>query len=190
MDQDKLSIYRKNQEEYYSKRVKEYGLSVQADGWTSEKLVNSFYEQMDGLFLREIEANKNFSILDVGSGSGFYYQYLKEKPWFNLIDYQGLEIYEKSYNEAKKMNPDTKYINDDFFTHNFAGQKFDFVISIGALSVNDYLSPEEMEEFTHKFLYKMFSLSKKASGLASPDVLLGEDTISKFHIMPSTNLAQ
>lgn len=180
MQDEKISIYKKNQEEYYTKRLDDYGPSIQADGWTTDKLATLLYEQVDSLFAKEISKDKKFSILDVGSGNGYYYKYLEDKNWFELVDYHGLEIFEKSYEASKKLNPDAQYYCGEFLSHDFGSQKFDFVVSIGALAVNDYFSHEEMEEYTQKFLRKMFSLSNNGIALLSVDNLIGDQTVSKL----------
>src|SRR3990167_2181702 len=90
----------------YAARVSEYEKS-------DAKLISPFIS-----FLKE-----NFDdvhILELGPGSGLALRFFQ----FNDFKTTAIEIAEKIIDTAKAASPETKFINDDFLTHNFLNQKY------------------------------------------------------------------
>lgn len=183
---DEVEKYRKAQDKFYKQRFQDFGYSAQADGWTSEKISNLVYEHSSKILKTKTQETP-FSILDIGSGCGFYYKYLQEQGY--NIQYTGLEINEHAFKEAKKSNLDAKYIHDDFMKHDFKAAKFDFVISIGALGINDQLSPEETKKYATRFLDKMYQLASNGICFTTIETFLGENTFIKFYEWCYQNLS-
>lgn len=176
---DEVEKYRQTQEQFYKQRFQDFGYSAQADGWTSEKISKLVYKHSSEIFNREKEKNNSFSLLDIGSGCGFYYQFLLEQGY--KVKYTGLEINEHAFKEAQKTNPEANYLHGDFMNYNFAGEKFDFVISIGALGINDNLSYEETKKYAISFLDKMYQLSSNGICFTTIETLLGENTFPELY---------
>jgi len=76
-------------------------------------------------------------VLDLGAGTGLYASKLLERfprAEVTLIDFAGnmLDIARENFTG----NPNVRFIQDDYSTHDFAGEKFDVVIS--ALSIHHF----------------------------------------------------
>ena len=82
-----------------------------------------------------LSQNKEYSLLSVGSGTGFYErefanQRLQTNGWFSKII--GIELSESRVKEARRLatenNLNIKYINQNFYNINFNNEKFDIIL--------------------------------------------------------------
>lgn len=136
--------------EDYFKRVKT------SCGWSS------FESAMDSYIAASDCPKQNWkrikTVLDVGSGEGHFLSYLRTKRQFTGR-YTGLELLSKSHDNAIKLygkEPLAKFICDEFLGYDFADQKFDWVISLGAISVKQ----DRQEEHDKAMVEKMISLAQ------------------------------
>jgi SAM-dependent methyltransferase len=172
-DNDK---YKEIQTEFYRKRVEDFGFSRQADGWTSEKMSSMYYGLADKVFLDEIKnenKDEHFTLLDVGSGNGFYYRHLRDKGYLNSMSYTGLEITELAAKQAKENNSEANFIHGDLMSaetlNEKLAEKYDFVTAIGTFAVVEGLTDDERTNYAKSFVRRLFNLAKKGVAIVLHD---------------------
>lgn len=122
----------------YSERLKKFGYSEAALGWSRNKndvrfeaLVKEWKDELEGS-----------SIADFGCGFGDLYGYLKNNLLLNNFSYTGIDINPDLIEEGKKLYPEASFwvgdINEDKGT-----QTYDFIFSSGVFNhklefVNEY----------------------------------------------------
>ena len=86
------------------------------------------------VFAREIDlAGK--SLLDVGSGLGDLWAYLKARGLY--VDYTGVDILKDMVRVAERTHPDARFIQADIFASEpFGDRQFDVVFCSGAMNLN------------------------------------------------------
>ena len=90
----------------------------------------------------------------MGSGEGYFYDFLRKHRQFNG-QYVGLELIEQFHQSAlEKYDQDenTQFICDEFLNYDFGDQKFDWVFSLGSLSVKQDNMPERDLAFCRKMV--------------------------------------
>ena len=168
-DQDSRDLYRKDQEAFYTGRFQDFGLIVQADGWTSENMAHYYYDRALQIISR---IPKQASILEVGSGHGFFYKYLQEKDLLDKFNYSGIEINENSCKESLKMNPDATYHLGDFLDYQFTEPNFDYTVFMGTFSISESLDSKTLYQMVEANLRKAFMISNYATVLLISRFLL------------------
>ena len=141
-------------------------------GWNSvENQIKSFEIATD---LSWINWEKIESVLDVGCGYGKLLDFLNSQKFYKG-KYCGIDIVPEFIKKAIDIH-DNKDGNDfilgDFLEQNWNHEKFDFVISLGGLSVNhDY--PEQFGQksvvYAQKLISKIVEHSKLAISLYFPN---------------------
>lgn len=90
--------------DHYEKCFDEFGDSPKGVDWTKEEQVDTRYQVMiESIYFYEKSFNlsEKVSVLDYGCGLSHLYNFMLKKN-LNNIDYTGLEISEKFFNESKK----------------------------------------------------------------------------------------
>lgn len=122
------------------------------DGWGDKDKYGNFKLLIDIVQYTGIPI-KSASVLDVGCGTGDFYEYLKHR---GSKDYVGLDIYGMSVEYARMKYPEGQFITGDFLEYTFS-QTFDYVFCSGALaavlSTNNY-------QMMGAFIAKMWPLAK------------------------------
>lgn len=106
--------------------------------------------------IREIGINDMDSVLDVGSGFGDLFRYLKETIVFKG-KYTGVDIVPEFIEASKSLYPDVDFRLLDILQEELQEQ-WDFVVLSGTLNIN---IGEQHLEFVKRMITKMFLLSKK-----------------------------
>ena len=77
------------------------------------------------------------SLLDVGSGEGHFFEYLRAERGFKgaAVGLEILPMFYKAAVERYGMIENTQFILADFLTYDFKDKLFDWVTSLGSLSV-------------------------------------------------------
>lgn len=136
----------------YVELINQFGLgNSKSLGWSSKATQNLRFD-----ILIEYAPSDMKSILDVGSGYGDLYAYLKAKEW--NVQYMGLEPFDIFYSLAVNK------FGKEFFTradveHFKSETKYDYVIGSGLFWIKTK-HPEH--DFLNK-ITKMFALCKKAT---------------------------
>lgn len=115
--------------------------------------------------LTEIGNVKHQSLLDIGSGLGDLYNYLK--PF--SVDYTGIELSSEFTEASREKYPDIQVINDDFMIHIFQ-KKYDWVFCSGAFNAKIDDSDTKTKELLFAGIQKMWELTKKGLAFNLPDV--------------------
>ena len=173
-------IYKSDQEEFYNSRFDDFGLIVQADGWTSESLAHYYYERVLKLINISKPNSRQVDLLDIGSGHGFFYEYLKTSKLTDNFNYTGIEINENSCKKAQEKDPGLNYICSDFLDYDFMGLNFDFVSFIGTFSIFKSLSELEFYDIALANLEKAFSLADEACILLISRFAIPNESLDKF----------
>lgn len=105
------------------------------------------------------------TVLDVGCGYGKLLEFLRHKKSYNG-KYWGIDIISEFIETAiqtYEAEPKPYFLTGDFLEHDFKHQKFDYVISLGGLGLNqDYPQPhgEKSLDYAQKLISKLIKLSK------------------------------
>lgn len=149
----------------FKKMLDSYGPdSAEALHWKNAKSQRLRYD----LFSTLGDFN-NSSVLDVGSGLGDFYGYLREKD-YNQLDYLGVEVLPDYVENARRKFPSANFVQGDLF-HYEPPKRFDYVICCGALNVNI----ADMEKLVRKAILKLYSHCNVAVGFN----LLSENAVNK-----------
>jgi len=152
---------------HYEKCFDQYGDSAKGVDWTKEEQVDVRYKTMlEVINYREksFEKINRVSVLDYGCGLSHLYEYmLKENIGF--VDYTGLEISEKFYNESKKKYPQNKYILGDILVETSVLQsKYDYILMNGVFTEKRDLTYDEMFKYFETMISNVYAYCNK--GLA------------------------
>lgn len=141
---------------YYLDNIRKFGkASYKALGWEVEYLQKKRFEA-----LSQIGPMEGHRILDLGSGHGDLYGFLKET--YPTFDYLGLEIVEEFIKQARQKYPDAQFIQQDFLTFN---QPVDYVLASGSFSVRNGYSRADYFQVITEYLKHAYRLAKKGVGV-------------------------
>ncbi len=182
---DLYQRYLEDQTSHYSSRLAEFGSIPQADSWTSKEMSTFYYKKATAMFKDYINYNvfnseNKLKLLDIGSGNGFYAEYLKESKLLESINYTGIEINPKSCEAAQAKNLAVNFINDDFAQMKFGFKPFHFITIIGTFSIFDSLSTSEAQDYILNSVQKAFNCCEYGLALLISKFVLDEGSIQKF----------
>lgn len=151
--------------EHYEKCFDDFGFSLKGVDWTKEDQANIRYQVMiDSIYFYEksFKLSKKVSVLDFGCGLSHLYNYILKKN-LKQIDYTGLEISEKFFNESKKKYPQNKYILGDILKEpSILKINYDYIILNGVFTEKRNLTYDYMFEYLKKMISIIFAKSNKA----------------------------
>ena len=139
----------KDNNEFYKKSIKRFGISAQGVHWNSDYSQYKRFEVLTEFIKNDI---KESSIIDAGCGFGEYYSYLFDN-YLKPKSYLGIDCEEQMINLASK-----RFLNTTFKKQNILKDTLDFAdyyICSGAMNIL-----EENEVFV--FIDKCFFHSNKA----------------------------
>lgn len=177
--------YLQDQTSHYSARLAEFGSLPQADSWTSKEMSTFYYKKATAMFQDYIGYNvfnpeNKLKLLDIGSGNGFYAEYLQKSNLLESIDYTGIEINLKSQEAAQAKNLPANFINGDFAQMEFGFKSFHFATIIGTFAIFDSLSTSEAQDYIFKNIQKAFNCCEYGLALLISKFILDEGSIQKF----------
>lgn len=144
--EDKIRLVR-----FYNQLIAQYGLqSPKAVGWNDDHSRKFRYE----ILCRVGNLDKR-SVLDIGCGFGDLYGYIKDQR--KDAGYKGIDINLVMIDEARQKYPDADFELADF--GEFPNEKFDFVLSSGALS----FKIAGHKKIYFEYIRKMYELSRVAA---------------------------
>ncbi len=136
---------------YYKDCLKKHSVDeAEALSWSSRDSQQIRFEALLG-----VGDLRRKSILDVGSGLGDLYPFLKEK--IGQFAYLGIDLVPEMTAKARLKYPGAVFENRDVV--DFEGRAFDFVLCSGAMS---FKVPDHKEKY-FAMIKKMYSLSKEAA---------------------------
>lgn len=177
--------YLQDQTSHYSSRLAEFGSIPQADSWTSKEMSIFYYEKATAMFqdyisYKVFNSENKLKLLDIGSGNGFYAEYLKQAKLLESIDYTGIEINAKSCEAAQAKDLSVNFINDDFAQMKFGFKPFHFITIIGTFTVFESLSASETQNYIFNNIQKAFNCCEYGLALLISKFVLDEESIQKF----------
>ncbi|MDY6803182.1 MAG: class I SAM-dependent methyltransferase [Cyanobacteriota bacterium] len=153
-----IALNAKKNADLYQKAISQHGArSLLGAAWTSEERACFVHEGITNLPQQnwpELE-----TVLDIGSGQGYFLSFLREKRGFRG-KYIGMELlpeFDKIAKEVHSNDPQADFICADFLKYQFGDRKFDWIFSIGSLSPK---KPDQ-EAFDLVFTEKMAQLANK-----------------------------
>jgi SAM-dependent methyltransferase len=182
---DLYQRYLQDQTSHYSQRLAEFGSLPQADSWTSKKMSTFYYRKATAMFqdyihYKAFSPENKLKLLDIGSGNGFYAEYLQQSNILDSIDYTGIEINLKSCEAAQAKNLPVNFINNDFAQIKFGFKPFHFATLIGTFTIFESLSSSETQDYIFNNVQKAFSCCEYGLALLISKFVLDEESIQKF----------
>jgi SAM-dependent methyltransferase len=147
---------------YYDDLFKKFGYDHRSLDWKDPVGQKKRYSVLfDAVRLGGKEAG--FSLLDLGSGLGHFYGYLKESGALkkHKIGYTGCDINPDLVSAAKKKFPEARFETIDILEGYFT-QKFDYVFSCGVFNIR-LSSVSEHDAFVKEMLLRMYESSNVAA---------------------------
>ncbi len=164
--------------DFYTDYIKHHGISA---GWSSMDYAQQLYTLSSECSYQNWPTLQ--SVLDVGSGEGHFKEFLRQHKQFKG-KYTGLEILATFHDIAlKKYGQDdqAQFLCEEFLAYDFGDQKFDWVFSLGSLSVHQ----ENLQERDLAFCKKMVALSRVGATIYLND----EKLVSRGYLKDTNNLA-
>ena len=149
----RMSSIQENIENYYTKKIKEYGATPKGVDWNGEESQIIRFEQ-----LSRIIANDNFTISDVGCGYGKYSEFLKINC--KKFQYRGYDLSKEMIYSARGMYKD----NHVEFVHIHDLDEVvasDYTIASGLFSVKMEYTESQWLSYVLGVLEKINNKSKK-----------------------------
>lgn len=160
---DKLSLDTDKIYSFYDQYVKNHGINAGWANWEDAK--NSYNEASNCSHQTWSEFN---SVLDVGSGEGHLLPFLRQERGFTG-SYTGIELLDFLHEKAVELYgnmSNANFIYGEFLSHDFASDKFDWVVSLGSFSVKQL----RQDEFDLAFCQKMIHLDKYGVSIFLNDI--------------------
>jgi SAM-dependent methyltransferase len=162
-DNDSVKI-----KQFYQTLLVKYGHNdPKSYGWNTK-----YTQEIRFMILSEIANLEGATILDVGCGTGDFYQYLKKRV--KHFTYLGVDIVPEMINSARSRFPKADFRVLDFSTG--IDQKFDYVFSSGLLSIK----VDNYKEVYYGMVKNMFEACNK--GVAFNFLNLGESITDDTYI--------
>ena len=149
---------KQKQIDYYSNLLQEHGDHYLSLDWKSPDSQNERFKIFKDLI--EMFGLYNPSILDIGSGFGDLYAYLKKE--LARFSYTGYDINPSLVENAKKKYRDGRFEVKDVLEGGL--KTFDFVVCCGTLNIS-FDEREKHLDYIYAMLRKMFQLCKTAVGV-------------------------
>ncbi len=125
-----MELIKKTTVDYYTEKYKTYGDSPQGVDWKDSASQNLRFKELLNLFL----TNQEFSILDVGCGTGVFFEFIKNNMNFKF-NYTGIDYVVDMVIKASKKYKDfdnSSFLNKDLID---ISENFDYVVSSGVFNV-------------------------------------------------------
>ncbi|MFX4212412.1 class I SAM-dependent methyltransferase [Aliarcobacter butzleri] len=171
--------------EHYEECFEKFGDTPRGVDWTKEEQVEFRYQTMLELVnFREksFQVTKQVSLLDYGCGLSHLYEFI-QKNNINNIEYTGLEISNKFFNESRQKFPTNNYILGDILKDkNLLQNNYDYIVMNGVFTEKRNLSYNNMFEYFEQMISLIYKYCNKgiAFNVMSKQVDWEIDTL--FHV--------
>ncbi len=150
--------------EHYEECFEKFGDTPRGVDWTKEEQVEFRYQTMLELVnFREksFQVTKQVSLLDYGCGLSHLYEFI-QKNNINNIEYTGLEISNKFFNESRQKFPTNNYILGDILKDkNLLQNNYDYIVMNGVFTEKRNLSYNDMFEYFEKMICLIYRYCNK-----------------------------
>lgn len=151
--------------QHYEMCLDKYGDTAKGVDWTKEEQVEIRYKIMVELinyreksFSTDINTQK---VLDYGCGLSHLYEYIIKKN-LTYVDYSGLEISEKFFEESRKKFPNNRYIKGDILeNNNILRDNYDYIIMNGVFTEKRELTYKDMFIYFEQMIERIYSYCNK-----------------------------
>ncbi|AGR78448.1 methyltransferase [Aliarcobacter butzleri 7h1h] len=151
--------------QHYEMCLDKYGDTAKGVDWTKEEQVEIRYKIMIELinyreksFSTDINTQK---VLDYGCGLSHLYEYIIKKN-LTYVDYSGLEISEKFFEESRKKFPNNRYIKGDILeNNNILMDNYDYIIMNGVFTEKRELTYKDMFIYFEQMIEIIYSYCNK-----------------------------
>lgn len=138
---------------YYSDLMLENGFSAEALAARDVKYTMMFFNQL----FSGIKIKENSTFLDIGSGLGFFIDYIKVNK-ISAAEYLGIDLIQQFVDYSKIAYPSCNFIQGNFISEKFTlTKKYNYVFALGVLVSN----MSNYEIYLFEFIKKMLSFSKE-----------------------------
>lgn len=171
--------------EHYEECFEKFGDTPKGVDWTKEEQVEFRYQTMLELInfhQKSFHITQQISLLDYGCGLSHLYEYIKKNN-LNHIEYTGLEISNKFFNESKQKFPMNNYILGDILKDkNLLPNNYDYIVMNGVFTEKRNLSYNDMFEYFEQMICLIYRYCNKgiAFNVMSKQVDWEIDTL--FHV--------
>lgn len=141
----------KQADEYFTKKVLEYGNTNKGVDWNSKESQELRFQQLSKIIA---EKNNRFSICDYGCGYGAYCDYVTNNG-FDL-DYTGIDISSQMIENAKALYPDKKFLNCAEID-----EEYDYIIASGIFNLKQSVPDSEWRQYIIDTINMFNEKSKK-----------------------------
>jgi SAM-dependent methyltransferase len=152
---------------HYEDCLDKYGDTPKGVDWTKAEQVEARYRTMIELINFREKSFTNIdkkSLLDYGCGLSHLYEFIINKR-IDFVDYIGLEISEKFYNQSKNKYPENNYILGDILKDtSLLKNNYDYIVMNGVFTEKRDLSYETMFKYFEQMIKKVYKHCNK--GLA------------------------
>jgi len=138
-------------EGYYTAKGKEHGPTSQGVDWNGEESQNLRFEQF-----RDLWQEKEFSLLDFGSGYGALLDYLKEDA--PAMTYTGFDISQEMIDRGNELHSSSDH---SFTTELKPKQKWDYVLASGLFNVRLDACDDDWLDYILEHIALFDSISQK-----------------------------
>lgn len=150
--------------EHYEECFEKFGDTPLGVDWTKEEQVEFRYQTMLELVnFREksFQVTKQVSLLDYGCGLSHLYEFI-QKNNINNIEYTGLEISNKFFNESRQKFPTNNYILGDILKDkNLLQNNYDYIVMNGVFTEKRNLSYNDMFEYFEQMICLIYRYCNK-----------------------------
>lgn len=157
----------------YSARVMQHGQDVKALGWGSRESQGRRFA-----VLSEVGKLNGSSVLDVGSGLGDFYAWMRRKRL--RVRYTGVDITPGMVDKARARFPRTQFRVCDLLDGSQLVAAHDYVLSSGIFTH----SGRSAFEFLKTMVRRMFDLSEQALAFNCLSGWAEEKEVGEFHADP------
>lgn len=160
METDKQRIH-----SFYDNYLEKHGISA---GWTSMDYALKLYDLSSESIYQDWASIDG--VLDVGSGEGHLLNFLRQNRQF-VGQYTGIELLPQFHQQAVQNNSNdttAHFLQEEFLAYNFGDTTFDWVFSLGSLSV---LQPDQTAH-DRAFCKKMGAIARQGMTIYLNDAAL------------------
>jgi SAM-dependent methyltransferase len=144
--------------DFYGQRCTPDAKSFEAHGWISPYNQKQNYDVAAAV----IDLDKPLTLLDVGCGQGDFFGYLRARK--STLLYTGIDLTPAMIETARWRFPDGLFLHEDFLGTFSGDDGFDFVLALGAFSVE----VEMPELYLELAISKVFRLTRRTAVITIP----------------------
>lgn len=159
------TAYKQKMIEYYEDLFDQHGDNIRSLDWKDEEGQRLRYAVLFSI-ISLMQKTQNISILDIGSGLGHFYGFLKSQGFIKRyrIDYTGYDISPKLVEAARHKFPEAKFEVKDILEE-WKIDRFDYVFSCGVFNLI-LADRGSHDKFVRDMILRMYEICKLGTALS------------------------